>query len=106
MTERLVSLQGQSAKYFIFAECFESRDGNGGHGDGIAESVKNFDRVPFGTVGSHVGVYQLHDITTTETMRGKIARQCHIGVQLKLHPVLISSMPYLRGVAEAALYCA
>jgi hypothetical protein len=50
--------------------------------------------------------YQLDDVATTETMRGKIARQCHICLKLKLHPVLISSIRFLRGVAEAALDCA
>ena len=33
-------------------------------------------------------VYQLNDVTPTETMRGQVARQCPISVQLKLHPVL------------------
>src|SRR5712692_9194131 len=88
MRERLISLQCPSAEYLIFAESFESGGGNGSHGDRITDSVEDFDRVPFGTVRSHVMVYQLDDVAPTETMRGQVARQCHISVQLKLHPVL------------------
>ena len=73
MTERLVSLQSPSAEHFIFAESFESGSGNGGRGDRIAESVEDFNRVPFGTVRSHVMVYQLDDVASTETMRRQVA---------------------------------
>ena len=33
-------------------------------------------------------VYQFDDIALPETMRGQVTRQCHIGLQLKLYPVL------------------
>lgn len=78
MKERLVSLQCPSAEHFIITENFKSGSGNGSHGDRIANSVEDFDRVPFGTVSSRVMVYQLDDVAPTETMRWQIARQCHI----------------------------
>ena len=71
MTERLVSLQCPSAEHFIFAENFKSGGGNGSHGDRIADSVEDFDQVPFGTVSSRVMVYQLDDVAPTETIAGR-----------------------------------
>jgi hypothetical protein len=95
MKERLVSLQCPSAEHFIFTENFKSGSGNGSHGDRTADSVEDFDRVPFGTVSSRVMVYQLDDVAPTETMRWQITRQGHISIKLELHPIL-----RLTGIAE------
>jgi hypothetical protein len=80
--------QGPDTTHFVFPQRFQSGFRDSINGQRVTNSIEYFRAVAILPVTGDVMLHQLHNVAALQPFLRQVARQRHIFVEFKLHPVL------------------